>query len=101
MSKDSKYHQPYTTCDRTGRNLSYDDTVIEWTGLRVDKRVVDPRNPQDFVKIAKTRGLLPGQKYVTSTSQENNFNDWILDDLGNYIIDSQGNFLQSDLLVGE
>ena len=96
MSKKSRHHQPYTTCDRTGRNLPYDDTTIEWTGLRVDKRVVDPRNPQDFVKIAKTRGLLPGQKYITATIQENDFNEWMVDQTGEYITDENGNFIQTN-----
>lgn len=77
---------PYTTCDRTGQNVPYSDTVLEWTGLRVKKTWVDPRHPQDFVKTIKERQLLPGQKYVTATIDENNLNVFVLgDENGNYI----------------
>lgn len=80
--------RPYTTCDRTGQNVPYEDTVLEWTGLRVKKDWVDARHPQDFVKTIRDRQLIPGQKYITSTIDQTNFNDFIMDSSGNYIYDS-------------
>lgn len=90
---------PYTTCDRTGQNVPYSETVLEWTGLRVKKSWVDPRHPQDFVKVIKERQLLPGQKYITSTIPTDNFNDFILDDTGHYINADDNGLLQADLLI--
>lgn len=40
-------------CDRSGFKVWASDTVMEWTGLRVDKRFVDKRNPQDFLRGVK------------------------------------------------
>lgn len=37
----------YTLCQRTGFKVRYDDTVREWTGLRVLKEHADPRHPLD------------------------------------------------------
>lgn len=101
MAKKDKFRRgvPYTTCDRTGRVIPYSETVLEWTGLRVDKRVVDPRHPQDFVKTIKDRQLIPGQKYITYNPQMADFNDWILDQMGNIVQDSMNGFIQSQQLV--
>lgn len=91
MRRRSKYLRPYTTCDRTGQNVPYEDTVLEWTGLRVKKEWVDPRHPQDFVKTIKERQLLAGQKYITSTIDDTNFNVFVLgagDD--NYLVTDTG-----------
>ena len=40
---------PVFICQRSGFKLPISEMVIEWTGLRVGKRFVDKRNPQDFV----------------------------------------------------
>lgn len=92
---------PYTTCDRTGKVLPYSDTVLEWTGLRVDKRWVDPRHPQDFVKTIKERQLLPGQKYITQTINDTNYNVFVLGTgLNNdYIGTGDGNFIALTLTI--
>lgn len=90
MRRKSKYLQPYTTCDRTGQNVPWSETELEWTGLRVKKTWLDPRHPQDFVKTIKDRQLIPGQKYITSTIPENNLN---IDILGA----GNGNYLVTDL----
>lgn len=47
------HYQPgsyYVTDDRTGFPQRADRTRKEWTGLRVDEKVWEPRQPQDLVK---------------------------------------------------
>ncbi len=47
------HYQPgsyYVTDDRTGFPQRADRTRKEWTGLRVDGKVWEPRQPQDLVK---------------------------------------------------
>ena len=39
----------YVTDDRTGFPQRADKTRKEWTGLRVDENVWEPRQPQDFL----------------------------------------------------
>jgi hypothetical protein len=40
----------YRICDRTGMAIRAERTQTEWQGLIVDKRVFEPRQPQDFVR---------------------------------------------------
>lgn len=48
-----KFYKPgsfYRICDRTGFATRAERTSMEWQGLIVDRRVYEPRQPQDFVK---------------------------------------------------
>lgn len=47
------------TCDRTGFTVYAEDTVREWTGLRVRRQSYERRHPQDFVKGRKDRQAVP------------------------------------------
>lgn len=40
----------YIICERSGFKIRRSHAVKEWTGLLVDRRFVDIRNPQDFVR---------------------------------------------------
>ena len=47
------YYKPgsfYRICDRTGFATRAERTQREWQGLIVEKRVFEPRQPQDFVR---------------------------------------------------
>lgn len=85
---------PYTTCERTGRVLPYSETVVEWTGLRVDKRVADPRHPQDFVRVKKEKTLLRDQKYIVDTIEQNEFNQWFVTESGDLLVTQSGDILE-------
>lgn len=47
------YYKPgsfYRICDRTGFAIRAERTQMEWNNLIVDRRVFEPRQPQDFVR---------------------------------------------------
>jgi len=47
-------------CDRCGRKYKFEDTTLEWTGLRVCKRrCYEPRHPQEFLKGRKDDQHVP------------------------------------------
>lgn len=88
--------RPYTTCQRTGFLVPYDETVVEWTGLRVWVNVVDPRHPQDFVKVSPRPKSLDGQNYDDDFTEDNNFNVFLQTDTGVYLTTDTGLNLQAD-----
>lgn len=56
------HYQPgsyYVTDDRTGFPQRSGRTRKEWTGLRVDEKVWEPRQPQDLVKGVKDNQSVP------------------------------------------
>lgn len=52
----------YRTDDRTGFPQRAEDTRQEWTGLIVDERVWEPRQPQDLVRGVKDQQNVPNAR---------------------------------------
>lgn len=50
---------PIAICDASGFKVKLSALVKQWDGAMVDKRFVDRRNPQDFVKGVPDRQDLP------------------------------------------
>lgn len=42
---------PRVECDECARWINYSESVKEWTGKRVCRTCVNPRDPADFIKI--------------------------------------------------
>lgn len=52
---DVKYEGFYREDDRTGFKVRARDTVQEWNGAIVDKRIVEERHPQEFLRSKADR----------------------------------------------
>jgi len=50
---------PNAICDLSGFKVKLSDLVRQWDGAMVDRRFVEKRNPQDFVKGVADRSDLP------------------------------------------
>lgn len=46
-------------CDASGFKVPLENLVKQWDGARVDRRFVDKRNPQDFVRGVRDDQSLP------------------------------------------
>lgn len=46
-------------CDRSGFKVPLERLVKQWDGAMVDRRFVDPRQPQDFVRGVPDNQALP------------------------------------------
>lgn len=88
-----KHGKPYTTCQRSGFLVPYDETVVEWDGLRVWKKFADPRHPQDFVRVSRSPERLEGQIYDIDYTEDNNFNVFLTTDAGNNLATDTGEYL--------
>lgn len=51
--------QPNAICDASGFKVKLSQLVRQWDGAMVDRRFVDRRNPQDFVRGVPDRQDLP------------------------------------------
>jgi len=50
---------PQAICDASGFKVPLSNLVRQWDGAMVDRRFVDRRNPQDFVRGVPDRQDLP------------------------------------------
>lgn len=50
---------PQAICDASGFKVPLSNLVRQWDGALVDRRFVDRRNPQDFVRGVPDRQDLP------------------------------------------
>jgi len=50
---------PNAICDASGFKVKLSALVRQWDGAMVDRRFVDRRNPQDFVKGVPDKQALP------------------------------------------
>lgn len=50
---------PNAICDASGFKVKLSQLVRQWDGALVDKRFVDRRNPQDFVRGVRDDQSLP------------------------------------------
>ena len=46
-------------CDRSGFKIKKEDSVKEWTGLRVHKKFVEQRHPQDKLRMYEDNQRVP------------------------------------------
>lgn len=51
--------KPNGICDASGFKVPLSNLVKQWDGFMVDRRFVDRRNPQDFVRGVPDRQALP------------------------------------------
>lgn len=51
--------EPQAICDASGFKVPLSHLVRQWDGALVDKRFVDKRNPQDFVRGVRDDQSLP------------------------------------------
>lgn len=51
--------EPQAICDASGFKVPLKHLVKQWDGAMVDRRFVDKRNPQDFVRGVPDRQDLP------------------------------------------
>lgn len=51
--------KPQAICDFSGFKVPLHHLVKNWDGMMVDRRFVDRRNPQDFVKGIPDKQALP------------------------------------------
>lgn len=43
----------WVICDRSGFKVPASQTVVEWTGSRVWRKLSEDRHPQEFIRTAK------------------------------------------------
>lgn len=58
MSRDD-LPEPQAICDFSGFKVPLSHLVKNWNGMMVDRRFVDRRNPQDFLRGIPDRQNLP------------------------------------------
>lgn len=51
--------EPVGICDASGFKVPLRNLVKQWDGMMVDRRFLEKRNPQDFVKGVPDRSNLP------------------------------------------